>query len=151
LLFSRYLAYKWINGTGKQARAISILGSGIEANPTSFVLNYAYIEYLESKQNYEQVHIAFEKFLGVLRKNLETIRAQPASSTNVQCIDDDDLEERKKEYGVAWVNYMKFGRRAEGMSSFRAIFAKARQERHVSWIVFEAAGMSTSDEPSRYK
>jgi len=59
--------------------------------------------------------------------------------------------ERKKqswkhrtEYRLAWIMYMRFGMRAEGIKSSRTIFAKARNDRWIPWEVYEAAGLSFS-------
>lgn len=68
------------------------------------------------------------------------------SSFNTQASDEkppksSELVERRTEYGVAYIMYMRFGRRAEGVKSSRAIFGKARKDRWAPWEVYEAAGM----------
>jgi cleavage stimulation factor subunit 3 len=47
-----------------------------------------------------------------------------------------ELHRQKTEYGVAWIMYMRFGRRSEGVKSCRAIFGKARKDRWVPWEVY---------------
>ena len=54
-----------------------------------------------------------------------------------------ELAERRTEYGVVWIMYMRFGRRAEGLQSSRSIFGKARKDRWTPWEVYEAAGKAT--------
>lgn len=72
------------------------------------------------------------------------------SSFNTQSSDGDkppkgsELAEKRTEYGLAWIVYMRFGRRAEGVKSSRAIFGKARKDRWAPWEVYEAAGMFNS-------
>ena len=39
------------------------------------------------------------------------------------------------------VMYMRFGRRSEGVKSFRGIFGKARRDRWIPWEVYEASGV----------
>lgn len=51
-----------------------------------------------------------------------------------------ELSERRTEYGLAYIVYMRFGRRAEGVKSSRSIFGKARKDRWAPWEVYEAAG-----------
>ena len=57
--------------------------------------------------------------------------------------DSAELQKRRTEYGLVWIMYVRFGRRAEGLKSQRTIFGKARKERWTPWQVYEAAGMAT--------
>src|SRR5271156_4882870 len=68
-----------------------------------------------------------------------------SSSFNAQASDEKpskhtELQRLRTEYGVAWIMYMRFGRRAEGVKSLRGIFGKARRDRWVPWEVYEASG-----------
>ncbi|KAK7438024.1 mRNA 3'-end-processing protein rna14 [Stygiomarasmius scandens] len=178
-----FMAYTWTNSIGKHEEASSILKSGIEANPASFVLNFAYIDLLETKKDFEEVHKAFDKFLDILRENLDVLQAEadkaaavatttdnnvlgdtdadgvkssnpnptleeptalsmnPTSSSSSDGVETDELKEKKKEYGLVWIMYMRFGRRAEGVKSSRAIFGKARRGKYIPWEIFEAAAL----------
>jgi len=51
-----------------------------------------------------------------------------------------ELSERRQEYGVVWIMYIRFARRALDLKTFRAVFAKARRDRWTPWEVYEAAG-----------
>lgn len=138
----------------------------------SFVLNFAYAEAQEVAKNNAEVHATFEKFLEVLKADLEAVEKRISSATssfssdisqsqqtepgdNVQPesqsssfseksdekrLKNKELTERRTEYGIAWVSYMRFARRAEGLKPSRTIFGKARKERWTPWEVFEAAG-----------
>lgn len=55
-----------------------------------------------------------------------------------------ELSDRRTEYGLAWISYMRFARRAESLKSARAVFGKARRDKWTPWEVFEAAGASYS-------
>jgi len=149
-------------------------------SPHSFLLTFAYVESQEAKKELADVHATFEKFLGVLRTDLERLEAQVNSanssfssngsgvpnatttvattglteaginsnysSFNTQSSDEkppksSELAERRTEYGLAYIVYMRFGRRAESVKSSRAIFGKARKDRWTPWEVYEAAGM----------
>ena len=50
------------------------------------------------------------------------------------------LRRLRNEYGVAWIMYMRFGRRSEGVKSFRGIFFSARKDHFIPWEVYEASG-----------
>ncbi|KAI0734823.1 Suf-domain-containing protein [Fomitopsis betulina] len=168
-----YMAYVWTNSIGKTDEALALLKVGIEANPSSFVLNFAYAEAQEAAKNNAEVHATFEKFLEVLKTDLEAVEKKIASANssfssdipqsqktepgdNVQPesqgsslsdksdekhLKNKELTERRTEYGIAWVSYMRFARRAEGLKPSRAIFGKARKERWTPWEVYEAAAL----------
>ncbi|OJA19184.1 hypothetical protein AZE42_13580 [Rhizopogon vesiculosus] len=40
-----------------------------------------------------------------------------------------ELSDRRQEYGVVWIMYIHFARRALDLETFRAVFAKARRDR----------------------
>lgn len=69
--------------------------------------------------------------------------APMTSSFNTQASDEKppkELAERRTEYGLAYIMYMRFGRRAEGVKSSRSAFTRARKDRWTPWEVYEAAG-----------
>ncbi|KAI0092880.1 Suf-domain-containing protein [Irpex rosettiformis] len=176
-----YMAYVWYmtlsNDTSlpeqkrkdRKEEALNILKAGIQANPSSFVLNFAYAEALETDKNFEEVHATFDKFLEVLRKDLEVVETRvntgnpsladgSQSQSNGAAADggqtqnssqsseggaskSKELNDRRTEYGVAWIVYMRFARRAENLKSARAVFGKARRDRWTPWEVFEAAAL----------
>jgi len=72
-----------------------------------------------------------------------------ASSFNTQASDEKpskhtELQRLRTEYGVAWIMYMLFGRRAEGVKPLRGIFGKARRDRWIPWEIYEASGLFLS-------
>ncbi|KAA1478447.1 Suf-domain-containing protein [Dentipellis sp. KUC8613] len=166
-----YMAYVWTNSVGKSEEAVNILKAGIEANPSSFLLNFAYAETLEVNNAYAEVHAVYDKFLNVLRQDLDEFEkrvteAGPTppstqsqsqgnelgvqsqnSSFNSQASDSDkpprskDLKERRTEYGLVWTMYLRFARRAEGLKSSRNVFGKARREKWTPWEVYESAAL----------
>ncbi|KAI9512750.1 hypothetical protein F5148DRAFT_1161352 [Russula earlei] len=71
-----YMAYVWTNSIGKTEEAINLLKAGIEANPLSFLLNFACAEALEFQGNFEEVHKVFERFLEALRHDLDVHEAR---------------------------------------------------------------------------
>ncbi|KAI0637539.1 Suf-domain-containing protein [Trametes polyzona] len=180
-----YMAYAWTNSIGKTDEAIALLKSGIEANPSSFVLNFAYAEALELQSNFAEVHATYERFLEVLRKDLEAtedrvnaanssnnaLSSQNSQKTDPNAMDvtpnasqsqsqppsqnssfasqgsDDkppkskELIDKRTDYGIVYIMYMRFGRRAEGLKSARNVFGKARRDRWTPWEVYEAAAL----------
>jgi cleavage stimulation factor subunit 3 len=141
------------------------------------LLTFAYAEAQEIKKEFADVHATYDKFLTLLRSQLETLELTTTSastssssptvvpngsgnsavtveagiqsansSLNTQASDEKpskvtELQRLKTEYGVAWIMYMRFGRRSEGVKSLRGIFGKARKDRWVPWEVYEASGM----------
>lgn len=135
---------------------------------SSYLLNFAFAECLEVKKEFADVHAMYDKFLGILRANLEDLERQanasnsngaaPANPTNgvepssqntsvgSQGSDDKppqvtELQKQRTEYGLVWIMYMRFARRAEGGKAARIVFSKARRDRWTPWEVWEADGI----------
>ena len=135
----------------------------------SYVLTFAYAEALEVRKTFAEVHSQFDRLLGVLSAKLEEVEArvkteesqnvnnpftpadvgdvnsQSQNSSDSQQSDEKphkltELEQRRGEYGLVYIIYMRFGRRAEGIKSSRAIFGRARKDKWTSWHVYDAAG-----------
>ena len=51
-----------------------------------------------------------------------------------------ELRDRKREYGLVWIMYIRFAMRSEGVDASRKIFSVARKDKFSPWEVFEAAG-----------
>ncbi|CAG7852297.1 mRNA 3'-end-processing protein RNA14 [Serendipita indica DSM 11827] len=110
--YLEYLAYIWAQSVGKADDAQLFLKSGLDANPASFLLNFAYSEHQEQamlsfqatagvdpkkvEEKKAEGHEIFKKFIGVLKKELEDLEAlhiseggtpisqQPAGSQPIQ-------------------------------------------------------------------
>ncbi|BEI92019.1 uncharacterized protein CcaverHIS019_0408390 [Cutaneotrichosporon cavernicola] len=52
-----------------------------------------------------------------------------------------DIEAAKTAAGTAWVMYMRFARRSEGLKSARLVFGKGRKSPHITWHVFQASAL----------
>jgi len=52
-----------------------------------------------------------------------------------------ELAERRTEYGLAIIMYMRFCNRAENLQSFRNAFKQVRKDRWTPWEVYEAAAL----------
>ncbi|KAH7919879.1 Suf-domain-containing protein [Leucogyrophana mollusca] len=177
-----YMAFVWTNSVGKQEDAVNILKAGMEANPTSFLLHFAYAEQIEAWGNHAEVTAMFDKLLDKLHIDLEALKAR-ANSSNSSSSDGSgstvpantpaptttglteagshsnnpffatqsagekppevgELAERRTEYGLVWITYMRFVRRAQGIKSFRQIFASARRDLWTPWEVYEFAALT---------
>ncbi|KAJ7505039.1 Suf-domain-containing protein [Mycena galericulata] len=136
----RFMAFSWASSIGKESEALCILKAGLAANPDSFVLNYSYAELLEKvnlkKQqgDYSEVHSVYSSFLGVLRANLARL--------SVTAIARDELVVYEKQYSNAWINYMRFARRAQGQQACRRVFKMARLDEYIRWEVYAAAALT---------
>ncbi|KAF8632394.1 hypothetical protein AX17_004835 [Amanita inopinata Kibby_2008] len=195
-----FMAYNWMMSVGRQEEALSMLKAGMEAIPTSFLLTFAHAETQETRKDYAEVHATYERFLEVLRAELERLEQESGegkgkspesrgingtgngygtgngaasgatptgtpfdnhvpgmsglgggtsstgSSFNTQSSKpsmsaQSELADRRSEYGLAYIVYMRFGRRAEGIKASRAAFGKARRDRWTPWQVYEAAAL----------
>ncbi|KAN0098123.1 Suppressor of forked protein (Suf) domain containing protein [Tylopilus felleus] len=180
-----YMAFVWTASIGKQEEALNVLKAGMEANPTSFLLHFAYAEAQEGRKEYGEVTATFDKLLDTLRVELEEFesrvnsanssfssdasgRTVPVGAPNIfgtsltglteagtvsnnssfvtQVSDEKppkskELQERRTEYGLVWIMYIRYARRAHDLKTFRAVFAKARKDRWTSWEVYEAAAL----------
>ncbi|KAG8934999.1 mRNA 3'-end-processing protein rna14 [Tulasnella sp. 418] len=165
-----YMAFTSLNGMGKTEEATTILKQGIEANPASFLLNFAYAELLENNKHYAEVHAIYDMLINTLQNQIEkldnTIKQEvrearqsalsngsmeESSGTAIVEAEDrarkvaerraKDLEAAKNELGVAWIMEMRFARRAEGLKPARTVFSKARKDKWCSWSVYEAAAL----------
>ncbi|KAJ2911679.1 hypothetical protein MD484_g8737, partial [Candolleomyces efflorescens] len=158
-----YMAYHWTNSVERPDDALLILRAGIDANPASNLLTFAFVEAKEQRNEYAEVHTAFEKLLHVQSKILDGLEKNPnadnhefngtqpsSQSTNISSSQQSiiktppiiELQERRVEYGLVYILYMRFARRAEGLQAMRKAFAKARKDKWVSWEVYEACGKS---------
>ncbi|KAJ7618475.1 Suf-domain-containing protein [Roridomyces roridus] len=165
-----FMAFSWTASVGRTDEAVTILKAGLEANPDSFVLTFAYAEHLEKTNDFPAVHAEYERFFGVLAADLSRLStaaaaATAASETKAEFddltletngsettngvettptvnADQERLNERKKEYTNAQINYMRFARRAQGFAAYRAAFGKARRDEFCSWEVFESAALT---------
>ncbi|KAJ6544221.1 hypothetical protein B0H19DRAFT_1076360 [Mycena capillaripes] len=168
-----FMAYSWNASIGKNEEALSMLKGGLEANPESFALTYAYAESLEKaelkkdQRDFTEVHSLYERFFGVLRPSLARLAEavapadppteEPADGNTVETAPGtaappttpaannpqaEELAERRKQYSNAWINYMRFARRAQGHKACRDAFGKARRDEFIGWEVYEAAAMT---------
>lgn len=123
----------------------------------SFLLNFAYAEAQENAKNNAEVHTMFTKFIDVLHGDMEKVEkatpensfasngsvvTQPtaSSSSSTSISPQKELARRRTELGIAWIAYMRFARRAEGLKPARTVFGKARKDKWISWEIYEAAG-----------
>ncbi|KAJ7031146.1 Suf-domain-containing protein [Mycena alexandri] len=170
--YLKFMAYSWTTSVGRKDEGLAILKAGLEANPDSFALTYAYAELLEKAQlkkdhrDFTEIHSVYERFFSVLRVELArlTVAASepPVEAPNGDATDpeaapadppteeelaerkknQEELPELKKQYSNAWINYMRFARRAQGHKACRDVFGKARKDEYIGWEVYEAAAMT---------
>ncbi|XP_065560553.1 cleavage stimulation factor subunit 3-like [Artemia franciscana] len=77
------------------------------------LLHFAYADFEESRLQYEKVHQIYQKLIDI----------------------------RDVDPTLAYIQQMKFARRAEGIKSARAVFKKAREDQRSSYNVFVAAAL----------
>ncbi|XP_060533949.1 protein suppressor of forked isoform X1 [Cylas formicarius] len=79
----------------------------------NMLLYFAYADYEEGRLKYEKVHQIYSKYLEI-----------------------DDIDPT-----LAYIQYMKFSRRAEGIKSARAVFKKAREDARSKYHIFVCAAL----------
>lgn len=155
-----FMAYTWTNSVGKHEEALGILKAGLEAIPGSCLLTFAFAESMELKKDNAAVHAAYEKLLSVLVKDLEVLEptanangttTEPSSQSTTHSFGGSqgeekspkttEYQERRSEYGLVYIMYMRFSRRTEGLQSLRKVFGKARRDRWAPWEVYEASAL----------
>lgn len=181
-----FMAYSWTNNVGRTDEALQLLKAGIEANPTSFVLNFALAENYELQKNNAEVHATYTKLLQGVLEEIEALDAKVNASTSANEKDAasgtasatepsaeqpevpppssglnkelsvstatsssaseeaslaTQLRERKQEYGLVYIMYIRFAMRSEGLEASRVVFQKARKDKFAPWEVFEAAAL----------
>jgi len=136
----------------------------------SYLLTFAYAETQELNKDLTGVRETFDKLIAVLRVKLEDLQREVAKSANSSLssngINDEvkiqpdvndsatsspsttELDERRKEFSLVWIMYMRFSRRAEGEAPSRTVFKAARREKLITWEVYEAAGMQHTTQRS---
>ncbi|KAJ6501440.1 Suf-domain-containing protein [Mycena vitilis] len=149
-----FMAFSWTASVGKNEAAI--LKAGLEPNPDSFVLTYAYVELLEKaelqkdQRDFTDIQGIYERFLGLLRGNLARLAVaayppDPSAKTPIEKdakIIQDELAARRKHYSNAWINYIRFTRRTQDHQAYRDAFGKARKEEYIGWEVYEVAAIT---------
>lgn len=53
-----------------------------------------------------------------------------------------ELADKRTEYGLVWIMYMRAARRVESQQTARALFGRCRKDRWIPWQVYEASGQS---------
>ncbi|KAJ8094995.1 mRNA 3'-end-processing protein rna14 [Marasmius tenuissimus] len=166
-----FMAYNWMTSVGKSDEAFATLKAGLEANPDSYVLTFELAEALEIKKEYGEVRKLYFNFLVTLRAELVALDDAEKARVAAEAASKDDgdesdqnqqmqptepsssqgsnttgtskeFEEQRKEYGLAYIMFMRFARRAEGVAAFRAIFLQARRDVFTPWQVHEAGAMT---------
>lgn len=79
----------------------------------NMLLYFAYADYEEGRLKYEKVHQIYQKYLEI--KDIDPT--------------------------LAYIQYMKFARRAEGIKSARAVFKKAREDQRSMYHIFVCAAL----------
>ena len=84
---------------------------------------------------------------GINGDHTPDINTSQATQTSSQGVEEKpsqkfrELAERRTEYGLAIIMYMRFCNRAEKLQSFRNAFKHARKDRWTPWEVYEAAAL----------
>ncbi|KAJ7153699.1 hypothetical protein C8R46DRAFT_1227997 [Mycena filopes] len=136
-----FRAFSWTASVGGPDEGLLILQAGLDANPDSFALTYAYAEALEEAQldtgtrDFSAIHRVYERFLGVLRDQLTHARRETPQQ---------ELADLKKQYTNAWINYMRFTGRTEGHKACHDAFQSMHtgNDEYIGWELYEWAAIT---------
>lgn len=121
---------------------IEYLNTGIQANPTSFLLSLKLAEVYESQHKINELKATFE----VLIKNLKTERARLTRRLEEEEDDETqniksqkELESNARDVTIAYTHYMKAMERAQGIKEARRIFGEARKLAYSTFHIYVAS------------
>jgi hypothetical protein len=146
------MAYKWFKGIAEDKKAVECLENGITANPTSPLLNFAHVEYLESEKKYDAVHAHFVRFIEILLNDLNLLQSKISGHCVLAVIQKsppqttagtypvNDFDQSQKEYTLVWVKFMQFAYRTDGLQAVETIFKQAKVSSYITWEIYEATG-----------
>ncbi|PPQ85136.1 hypothetical protein CVT26_004391, partial [Gymnopilus dilepis] len=142
-----FMAYTWANNVADYEEAVSILTLGLKINPSSHLLTFALAEIFEIQDKYKDVHKIFTRLLSNLRSHLEESgKSRSSSQTSLRSNKPQDAveledSERQKEYNLAWIVYMRFVMRVEGLKALQSVLHRVRFDRWVTWGTYEASAL----------
>ncbi|KAH9978134.1 hypothetical protein BGW80DRAFT_1285995 [Lactifluus volemus] len=131
-----YMAYVWTNSIGKTEEAINLLKSGIDANPMSFLLNFACAEALELQGNVEAVHKVFERFLETLRHDLDAHEARIVLSTTSSTLSTGAMDAPSSQTTEIVPANASFTTQSDEKPPQSKELAEKRQEYGLAWTVY---------------
>ncbi|XP_065209066.1 protein suppressor of forked isoform X2 [Planococcus citri] len=95
----------------------------------------------------EEAEAMFERAIAILKQNMllhfayADFEESHLKYDKVHQIYNDYLDQKQIDPTLAYIQYMKFARRAEGIKSARAIFKRAREDTRAKYQVFVAAAL----------
>ncbi|KAK7053797.1 mRNA 3'-end-processing protein RNA14 [Favolaschia claudopus] len=135
-----FMAYTWCTSVGQNAEALSFLRSGLEANPESFVLTYAYVELLEKaelkkdQRDFSTIHSVYERFIGGLRAHLARLTELAAQ---LDVTTKEATEEPKDESGSLESIPANSATAAPGLNSrYQAELVERKRHYANAWIAY---------------
>lgn len=149
--YSRYLI-----SIGKKDEAEGILRSATEILPASSLIAFALIDLIEPTtppvdasatsepdKKVTECKVIFEKLIETSQTRID----QPSLDATGQVKLDEDQDEEAcrqqskwtEQYSLAWINYMNWSRRVEGINGARAVFSRCRKLTSINHAVFIAA------------
>ncbi|KAJ7015735.1 hypothetical protein C8F04DRAFT_1284899 [Mycena alexandri] len=131
-----FMAYFWTTSVGRKDEGDGQSSRlGWKPIPTGTYLATA-DPAKKDHRDFTEIHAVYERFFSVLRVELGRLSAAAEREK-----DQEELPKLKKQYSNAWINYMRFARRAEGQKACRDVFRTARKDEYIGWEVYEAAAM----------
>jgi hypothetical protein len=114
------------------ATAIDLLKQGLKALPTDQMIGFTLADNYEHNKEIDLAKNVYEELLSA---NSNTSEQSGDSEPSAEL---DPMTEQR--ITLIWIQYMRFARRTEGITSARQIFSRARKMPYCTWHLFVAAG-----------
>lgn len=92
----RYMAAQYARKTEKPDEASTFLKAGMQANPTSLLLHYAYVELAETKGNTQECHQVYNGLIEQFQKEIDSLNASIATEIQQALDEKAKVEEEEK-------------------------------------------------------
>ena len=118
-------------GNGNES-AVSVLNRGREALPVAVVLHFTAADLEESSGNVERARVIYEELISAPVNDISGAEADDTEESK-----DGNLSPELKT--LAWIQYMRFVRRCDGLMAARKLFLRARKWSGLQWQAFVAS------------
>ncbi|KZS90927.1 Suf-domain-containing protein [Sistotremastrum niveocremeum HHB9708] len=155
--------FRWLDGLDPAKRPteenpMNVLVDGVQANPTSSLLNSALAEQYKKQHRYAEAIATLKSFIEALGKALDeeqrsgsgasTLTLDSTSALQVYrdsrsgIREDQSLRMKTQQLGNAWFCYLRLLQQSHDQSAFRQALKAATKTRHLDWRVYVYAALT---------
>lgn len=127
---------RWLMSLNKMDDAESTLRDATTILPTDPIVTYAYCDLLEGSESEGKALQAKNVYESLIKSLQPTTTDNTIETTPIEV---PNPSINASALTLAWIEYMNYSRRVEGISSARAIFTRARKDANCTYHLFLAA------------